>query len=155
MFVLIAALMVAWVLVARSQRRSGWDTEARALQSETREITATRLPPALRTTTTGQRALLWPPVRADLIDIQNRWSALAERASGDARRNWSLRVTALLQELITAVDIESEALSTGQDWTLLRVRVDQAGRTLASVLGGQPKPEPPPAAEPGPSAFQT
>ena len=152
---LVAALIVAWVLVARSQRRSGWDTEARVLGSETRGITATRLPPALRATTTSRRALVWPPVRADLIDMQNRWRALAERASGDVRRNWSLQVTALLYELIAAVDMESEALGTGQDWTLFRVRVDEAGRTLASVLGGQPPSEPPPAAEPGTSAFQT
>lgn len=152
---LVAALIVVGVLVTRSRRRSGWDTEARALESETRGITATRLPPVLHTTTTSRRALVWPPVRADLIDIQNRWSALAERASGDVRRNWSLRVTALLDELITAVDIECEALGTGQDWTLLRVRIEQAGRTLASALGGQSQSEPPPAAEPGTSAAQT
>ncbi|MGA5299999.1 hypothetical protein ACPCHT_08730 [Nucisporomicrobium flavum] len=154
MLVLLAALIVAGVLVARSQRRSGWDTEARALESETRAISATRLPPVLRTTTTGRRALAWPPVRAELVEVQNRWGALADRASGDARRNWSLRVTALLHELITAVDIEGEALGTGQDWRPLRVRVEQVDRALTSVLSGQPQPEPP-AAEPGTSAYQT
>ncbi|PRY30873.1 hypothetical protein [Pseudosporangium ferrugineum] len=152
---LAAALIVAWVLVGRSQRRAGWDTEARALESETRGITATRLPPVLHTTTAERRFLVWGPVRADLLDVQNRWDALAERATGDARRNWSLRVTALLHELITAVDVETEALGAGQDWAMLRVRVDRAGRALAAVLSGQPQPEPPPAAEPGTSAFQT
>ncbi|GAA3349300.1 hypothetical protein GCM10020358_70900 [Amorphoplanes nipponensis] len=152
LFALFAGLIVAWVLVARSQRRSGWDTEARALESETRAITVTRLPPALRTTTIGRRSLVWPQVRADLVDVRSRWSALADRASGEARQNWSLRVAAMLHELITAIDTESEALATEQDWTTLRVRVQQAYRALDAVLTGQPRPEPPPAAEPGPSA---
>lgn len=66
---LVAALLVAGPLVARSQRRSAWDTEARALESETRTIVTTRLPPVLSRTTTGRRSLVWPPVRADLTAI--------------------------------------------------------------------------------------
>jgi hypothetical protein len=152
---LVAALIVAGVLVSRSQRRSAWDTEARALESETRTIAATRLPPVLQTSTTSRRSLVWPPVRADLADAQTRWNALTERASGDARRNWSLRVTVLIQELILAVDTENEALATGQDWTMLRRRVDQANRALTAILTAEPRPEAPPAAEPGPPALQT
>jgi hypothetical protein len=152
---LVGALLVGGLLVSRSQRRSAWDTEARALESETRTIAATRLPPVLSTTTTGRRSLVWPPVRADLTDAQSRWNALTDRASGEARQNWSLRVAGLLQELITAVDAENEALATGQDWTMARARVDQAGRALIAILTVQPQPEPPPAAEPGPPAFQT
>ncbi|RSM69608.1 hypothetical protein DMB66_11520 [Actinoplanes sp. ATCC 53533] len=152
---LVAALLVAGLLVARSQRRSAWDTEARALESETRTIATTRLPPVLSTTTTGRRSLVWPPVRADLTDALSRWSALMDRASGEARQNWSLRVASLLQELITAVDAENEALATGRDWSMLRTRVDQAGRALTAILTVQPQPEPPPAGEPGPTAFQT
>jgi hypothetical protein len=155
LIVLVVALIVGGLLVYRSQRRSAWDTEARVLESETRTVTATRLPPVLSTTTTGQRALAWPPVRAGLIDLQSRWNALIEGASGEARRNWSLRVGGLLQELVAAVGAENAALAVGQDWMLLRPRVNQAEQALAAVLAGQPEPEPPPAGQPGPTAFQT
>lgn len=152
---LVAGLIVAGLLVSRSQRRSAWDTEARVLESETRTIVATRLPPVLSTTTTGRRSLVWPPVRADLTDALSRWNALTDRASGEARQSWSLRVASLLQELITAVDAENEGLATARDSTMLRTRVDQAGRSLTAILTVQPQPEPPPAGEPGPTAFQT
>jgi hypothetical protein len=152
---LLAALIVGGLLVYRSQRRSAWDTEARALESETRTAAAMRVPPVLRTTTTGQRALAWPPVRADLIDARSRWNALAQRASGEARRSWSLRISALLQDLIVAVEAENEALAVGQDWMRLRPRIDQAEQALAAVLATQPQPEPPGAGEPGPSALPT
>jgi hypothetical protein len=109
----------------------------------------------LTTTTTGQRGLAWPPVRAGLTDVQSRWNALTGLASGEARRNWSLRISGLLQELIDAVDAENQALAVGQDWRLLRPRVNQAEQALAAVLTAQPQPEPPPAGEPGPPAFQT
>ena len=152
---LVAALIVGGLLVYRSQRRSAWDTEARALESETRTVTGVRLPPVLSTTTTGQRGLAWPPVRADLTDVQRRRDALTERASGESRRNWSLRISGLLAELIAAVDAENEALAVGRDWMLLRSRVNQAEQALAAVLAAQPQPEPPAAGEPGPPAFQT
>jgi hypothetical protein len=155
LIVLVAALIVGGLLVYRSQRRSAWDTEARAVESETRTLTAVRLPPVLSTTTTGQRGLAWPPVRADLTDVQSRWNALTERAAGEARRNWSLRISGLLAELIAAVDAENEALAVGRDWMLLRPRVNQAEQALAAALTAQPQPEPPAAGEPGPPAFQT
>jgi hypothetical protein len=152
--VLVAALIVGGLLVYRTQRRSAWDAEARALESETRIVTGTRLPPVLTTTATGQRGLAWPPVRTALTDLMSRWNALTERASGETRRDWSLRISGLLQELIAAVDAENEALAVGRDWMMFRPRVAQAEEALLAVLA-PPQPEPPPSAEPGPPAFQT
>jgi hypothetical protein len=147
LIVLVAALIVGGSLVYRSQRRSAWDAEARALESETRTATATRLPPVLTTTSIGQRGLAWPPLRAGLADLMSRWNALAERASGETRRNWSLRISGLLQELIAAVDAENEALAAGRDWMPLRLRVNQAEQALAAALAVQPQPGTPPAGE--------
>jgi hypothetical protein len=152
---LVAALIVGGLLVYRTQRRSAWDTEARALESETRTLTATRLPPVLTTATAGQRGLAWPPVRAGLTDAMSRWNALVERASGEARRNWSLRIAGLLQELIAAVDAENEALAVGRDWMPFRLRVNQVEQALAAALAAQPQPGTPAAGEPGPPAFET
>jgi hypothetical protein len=152
---LLAALIIGGWLVYRSQHRSAWDTEARALESETRTVTETRLPPVLSTTTTSRRGLAWPPVRAALVDLVTRWNALTERASGEGRRNWSLRISGLLQELTAAVDAENEALAVGRDPMLLRPRVNQVEQALAAALAVQPQPEPPAAGEPGPPAFQT
>jgi hypothetical protein len=154
LLVLAAGAVVGAVLVARSQRRSAWDTEARALESETRAVATVRLPPVLSTTTTGRRGLAWTPVRADLTTVLSRWIDLTERASGEARRNWSMRISGLLQELIAAVDAENEALAAGPDWLRLRPAVHRAENALAAVLAGRP-PEPPPAGEPGSPAFQT
>ncbi|NMO54697.1 hypothetical protein HH310_26360 [Actinoplanes sp. TBRC 11911] len=151
----IVALVIGGLFVYRSQRRSAWDTEARALESETRAVTATRLPPVLSTNNASQRGLAWPPVRTAMDDLVARWNALTERASGETRRNWSLRISGLLQELIVAVDSENEAMAVGNDWTLLRPRVTHTQNALASALAVQPRPEPPPAGEPGPHAYGT
>jgi hypothetical protein len=150
---LVAALVIGGLLLYRSQRKSAWDAEAGTLEAETRTLTATRLPLVLTATNAGQRALTWPPVRASLVDLIGRWNALTERASGETRRNWSLQIDGLLQELVAAVDAENDALALGQDWTLLRPRVNDATQALAAVLTTQPQP-PPPAAEPGPPAFE-
>jgi hypothetical protein len=152
---LLAAMIIGGLLVYRSQRRSAWDTEARALESETRTVTTTRLPPVLSTTTISRRGLAWPPVRAALGDVVSRWNSLTERASGEDRRNWSLRISGLLQELMAAVDAENEALAAGRDWMLQRPAVSRAEEALAAALTVQPQPEPPTAGEPGPTAFQT
>jgi hypothetical protein len=153
---LVAAMIIGGLLVYHSQRRSAWDTEAGALEAETRTATATRLPTVLTARTTGERGLTWPPVRAVLVDLVNRWNGLTERASGEPRRNWSLQISGLLQDLIAAVDAENEALAAGRDWTLQRPRVSQAEQALAAVLARHQRPEPPPATEePGPPAFQT
>jgi hypothetical protein len=152
---LLAAMVIGGLLLYRSQRKSAWDTEARALEAETRTVIATRLGPVLTATTAGQRGLTWSPVRVILVDLVNRWNGFTERSSGEPRRNWSLQVSGLLQDLIAAVDAENEALAVGGDWTLLRPRVSQAEQALSAVLAGQPWPEPPPAAgEPRPPAFQ-
>lgn len=152
----LAAMIIGGLLVYRSHRKSAWDTEARALEAETRSVTATRLPTVLTATTSGQRGLRWPPVRANLVDLVNRWNGLIERASGEPRRNWSLQISGLPQDLIAAVDAENEALAVGRDWTLQRPRVNQAEQALAAVLARQQPYEPPPATEePGPPAFQT
>jgi hypothetical protein len=151
---LVAALVIGGLLLYRSQRKSAWDVEARTLEAETRTLTATRLPLVLTATNAGQRALTWPPVRASLVDLIGLWNALAERASGETRRNWSVQIDDLLRELVAAVDAENDALAVGQDWTLLRPRVNDAAGALAAVLTTQPQP-PPPAADPGPPAFET
>ena len=152
---LLAAMVIGGLLLYRSQRKSAWDTEARALEAETRTVIATRLGPVLTATTAGQRGL-------DVVTGENylgRPGEPVERShravSGELRRNWSLQVSGLLQDLIAAVDAENEALAVGRDWTLLRPRVSQAEQALSAVLAGRPWPEPPPAAEePGPPAFQ-
>jgi hypothetical protein len=146
---LAAGLLAAW-MIWRSRRRSAWDAEAAALEADTRTATGARLPPVLTAETAGQRALSWPPVRAGLIDLMRRWDLLAERAPDEQRRNRSVQVRSLLQELVAAVDAENEALATGRDWTLLRPRVDQAVRALSAVLAGVPQQEPSAAGEPGP-----
>ena len=151
---LVAAIIIGGLLIYRSRRKTDWDAEAGALEAETRTVTATRLPPVLTATTAGQRGLAWPPVRASLVDLVDRWNALAERASGEPRRNRSLQISGLLQDLIAAVDAENEALAVGRDWTLLRPRVIQADRALAATLANQWQPEPPPTGEPGPPAYQ-
>jgi hypothetical protein len=153
---LLMAMIIGGLLLYRSQRKSAWDAEARALEAETRTVVDTRLGPILTAITVEQRGLTWPPVRVGLVDLVHGWDALTERASGERRRSWSLRISGLLQDLIAAVDAENEALAVGRDWTLLRPRVSQAAQALSAVLAGQPWPEPPPAAEePGPPAFQT
>jgi hypothetical protein len=152
---LLAAVVIGGLLVYRAQRKSAWDTEARALESETRTLTATRLSSVLTVGTAAQRSLAWPPLRADLVALVSRWNALVERAVGEERRNLSLQIRALLQDLVAAVDAENEALAVGEDWTLLRPRVRQVQQALAEVLAVQPWPEPPAAGEPGPRAFQS
>jgi hypothetical protein len=146
---LVAAGLLAALLLWRSRSRSAWDAEAAALEAETRTVTGTRLPPVLTAETSGQRALSWPPLRAGLVDLVRRWDLLAERAPDEQRRNRSVQIRSLLQELVAAVDAENEALATGRDWTMLRPRVDQAGRALSAVLAGVPAQEPPAAWESG------
>jgi hypothetical protein len=150
--VLVIGLIAAWV-IARSRRRSAWDAEAAELERNTRSATSTQLATVLTAETAGQRALSWPPLRAELIDLARRWDLLAGRASDERRRNRAAQIRGLLQELVAAVDAENEALATGRDWRLLRPRVDQAGRALSAGLAGVPSQEPPaggPYGRPGP-----
>jgi hypothetical protein len=84
-----------------------------------------------------------------LMDLIGRWDLLVGRASDDRRRNRSVQIRSLLQELVAAVDAENEALAAGRDWRLLRPRVDEVGRALSAVLAGVPRQEPPAGGEPG------
>jgi hypothetical protein len=135
-------------LVWRSRKRSAWDAQATALETDTSTATGTQLPPVLTAEDAGQRALSWPPLRATLVDLMRRWDLLAERAPDDQRRNRTGQVRSLLQELVAAVDAENQALATGRDWRLLRPRVDQAQRMLSAVLAGVPQPGPSTGGEP-------
>jgi hypothetical protein len=147
LILLVVALAAGW-LVWRSRKRSAWDAQAAALEADTRTVTGTRLPPVLTAEDAGQRALSWPPLRAELVELMGRWDLLAERAPDDQRRNRTGQVRSLLQELVAAVDAENEALATGRDWRLLRPRVDQAERALSAVLAGVPQQEPSAGGEP-------
>ena len=150
----LVAALVGGVLIWRSRQKSAWNAEASALEADTRNATTTRLPSVLTAQNAAQRGLSWPPLRATLMDLVNRWDLLAEEASGEERTNWSLQIRSLLQDLIAAVDAENEALATGRDWRFLRPRVDQAERALAAALAGQASPMPPTAAGPQPPPYQ-
>jgi len=141
LLILFVAAVIGGLLLWRSRRTSAWDTEAAALEEDTRGATATRLPPVLTTETPGQRGLSWPPLRTDLIDLIGRWNLLAQRASGERRTSRSLQMRNLLQDLVTAVDAENEALATGRDWMLLRPRVNEAEQALSTALAAQPVPD--------------
>jgi hypothetical protein len=147
LILLVVALAAGWLLW-RSRRRSAWDTQAAALEQDTRAATGTQLPPVLTAEDAGQRALSWPPLRAELVDLMRRWDLLAERAPDDQRRNRTGQIRNLLQGLVAALDAENQALGTGRDWRLLRPRVDQAERSLSAVLAGVPQQEPSAGGEP-------
>ena len=142
-WVLLALLVVGVVagwLIWRSRRRSAWDAQAVALEEDTRTVTGTQLPPVLTAEDAGQRALSWPPLRADLDDLTRRWGLLAEGAPDGLQRDRAGQVRGLLQELVAAVEAENEALATGRNWRLLRPRVDELGRALSAALAGGPQP---------------
>ena len=141
LIVLVVALIAGWLLW-RSRRRSAWDAQAAALEQDTRTATGTQLPPVLTAEDPGQRALSWPPLRAELVDLMRRWDLLAEHAPDDQRRIRTGQIRNLLQELVAALDAENQALGTGRDWRLLRPRVDQVERALSAVLAGVPQQEP-------------
>ena len=142
LILLVVALAAGWLLW-RSRRRSAWDAQAAALEQDTRAATGTQLPPVLTAEDAGQRALSWPPLRAELVDLMRRWDLLAERAPDDQRRSRTGQIRNLLQGLVAALDAENQALGTGRDWRLLRPRVDQAERSLSAVLAGVPQQGPP------------
>jgi hypothetical protein len=141
LILLVVALAAGWLLW-RSRRRSAWDAQAAALEADTRTTTGIQLPPVLTAEDAGQRALSWPSLRAELVELMRRWDLLAERAPDDQRQNRTGQVRNLLQELVAAVDAENQALATGRDWRLLRPRIDQAERALSAVLAGVPQQEP-------------
>jgi hypothetical protein len=147
LLLLVVALAGGWLLW-RSRRRSAWDDESAAVERDTRTSTGTQLPPVLTAEDAGQRALSWPPLRAELVELMRRWDLLGERAPDDQRRSRAGQVHGLLQELVAAVDAENQALATGRDWRLLRPRVDQAEQALSAVLAGVPRQGPSAGGEP-------
>ena len=148
LILLVVALAVGWLLW-RSRRRSAWDAQAAVLEQDSRATTGTQLPPVLTAEDAGQRALSWPPLRTELVDLIGRWDLLAERAPDDQRQQRSGQVRGLLQELVAAVDAENQALASGRNWRLLRPRVDEIGRALSAVLAGGPQQELSIGGEPG------
>ena len=67
---------------------------------------------------------------------------MTENAPGEERADWSRQVWGLLQEVVTAVDAENEALATGQEWRLLRPRLEDAARALTATLAVRQGPRP-------------
>jgi hypothetical protein len=138
----LVAALVAGPLIWRSRRRSAWDVDLAAVETDTRTATAVRLPPVLSTRTAAQRGLAWPPLRTDLTGLVDRWDLLAERAPGEERTERSRLVQRLVQDLIEAVDAENDALANDRDWTLLRPRVNEAERALNAALARPPQDAP-------------
>lgn len=134
--------LVAGPLIWRSRRRSAWDADLAALETDTRAAAAVRLPPVLSTRTAAQRELAWPPLRTDLSGLVDRWDLLAERAPGEGRTQRSRLVQRLVQDLIEAVDGETDALANGRDWSSLRPRVNEAERALSAALARPPRAAP-------------
>jgi hypothetical protein len=147
LLLLVVALAAGWLLW-RSRRRSAWDDESAAVEHDTHTTTGLQLPLVLTAEDAGQRALSWPPLRAELVELLGRWDLLAERAPDGQRQQRSGQVRSLLQELVAAVDAENQALVTGRDWRLLRPRVDHAWRELLAVLARVPQQEPAAGGEP-------
>jgi hypothetical protein len=133
---ILAAAVIGGVLIRRSRRNADWAADADALTVDTRTVIGTQLPSVLGTVTAVQRALSWPPVRADVVDLLDRWALLPDNAPGEQRAAWSRQAWGQLREVLAAVDAENEALAAGQQWTPLRLRVDDAGRALFATLSG-------------------
>ncbi|WP_328467720.1 MSCRAMM family adhesin SdrC [Actinoplanes sp. NBC_00393] len=152
LFVLLGG-SIAIVLVTRSRREAVWAAEASALAAETRSVTGVRLPPVLTARTTAERALTWPPVRDDLIDLATRWAGLAERSTGEAQQASAGTAAALLRDLVPAVDAENEALAAGRDWHRLRPQVDSILDALNAILTPRPATGTVPPPDPGPAPY--
>ncbi|MFI7375436.1 hypothetical protein ACIBSW_35635 [Actinoplanes sp. NPDC049668] len=149
LMILLAAGVVGALVVWRSRRKQDWQVAAEALAADSRAVVGVRLPAILTTTTAADRALAWPPVRAELAELAARWGQHAAAAPGEEQRQRAGQVGVLLQDLISGVDAENEALATGREWQLLRPRVDDIVRTLSAALGGQPQPGYGPQSGPG------
>jgi cell division septation protein DedD len=140
LLILLIAALIGGLVTWRSRRKAVWQADADALAADSRAVVGARVPAVLAATTATDRALSWPPVRADLSDLAARWGLLAERAPDEEQRRRSGQVGLLLQDLVAAVDAENEALATGRDWSLLRPRVDDAVRALSAALAEQVPP---------------
>ncbi|MFF5295850.1 hypothetical protein [Paractinoplanes globisporus] len=143
------AILVAVLLVNRSRRSAAWETEAVDLAAAGRNLIATRLPTVLSTRESADRALAWPPVRADLTEMAARWGQLSGRATDDYHRDSAGQVSVMTQDLVTAIDAENQALATGRDWRMLSPQVDEIVRTLDTALTAFVVPQPDPNATTG------
>ena len=131
LFVLVGGVFVV-VVVGRSRRTAAWDAQCSDLTAEADEVTAVRLPPVLDASAAEERAVSWPPVRDDLIDLSGRWGALAARAPDDARQATADEMAILLRDLVPAIDAETRALADQGDWQRLRPEVDAILDALAA-----------------------
>jgi hypothetical protein len=140
-FLLIAGIVavgIGGLIVWRNRRRSNWDANARALADDTRTAGRIGLPPVLTATSLAERGVVWPPRRADLVNLAGNWGRLAEGGPDQARRDRALQVRGLILDLVAAIDAETEALAAGRDWSLLRPRVNDAEEALFAALADQP-----------------
>jgi hypothetical protein len=94
-----------------------------------------QLSPVLAHVDAGVRGVAWPPARAALIQLRTRWQSMAESTSNGAAKARQTAIADELGKLVVAVDAESEALSAGRDWSLLRPRVEQLRASLLGQLG--------------------
>jgi hypothetical protein len=152
LLVLALGALVAFLFVRRSRRGTTWDAEASAATADTRAVLDRRLPTVMTAQAAAERALTWPPLREDLIGLANRWGNLSGHAPDDPRRESAGQLVVTLQDLVAALDAESQALATGRQWQLLRPQVDAVIRALLAALAAQPAPFPP-AGEPGAAAY--
>jgi hypothetical protein len=152
LLLLALGALVAFLFVRRSRRGTTWDAEASAATADTRAVLDRRLPTVMTAQAAAERALTWPPLREDLIGLANRWGNLSGQAPDDPRRESAGQLVVMLQDLVAALDAESQALATGRQWQLLRPQVDAVIRALLAGLAAQPAPFPP-AGEPGAAAY--
>jgi hypothetical protein len=148
LLIVLVGLLVGGLVVWRTQHRSDWDVDATTLIGATTAV-VNRLPSVLVTTTTGERVLIWPPLRDDLGRLIGSWDVLASRTADEARRGWAIGVRMLLQDLVASVDQENEALAADREWRLLRPRVAAAEQALSAALAAQPMAGVPVASQPG------
>ena len=143
LWLLLALLAVAAgaFLYLRSRKRSDWTAQSVALEAETRTAATLQLPPVLAQPDAGVRMVGWPPLRATLVALAPRWTALTEGAPDEAAKARGLQVAELLGSLVVAIDSETEALTQGRDWSLLRPRVEEIQAALVGQLNG-PGPSP-------------
>jgi hypothetical protein len=146
--ILIVVAVVAALALRRSRHRSTWDEAARVLEADTLAAPE-RIPNVLATDVAAQRGLMWPPVRASLAELMYRWAQLAQQAPDEPRQSWAFQIQALVEALVSAVDVESAAVASGQDWLRLRPDVNNAERALAAALTQPASMAPPVADQPG------
>jgi hypothetical protein len=137
LLILLVGLVVGGLVIWRQRRGSDWDVEASTLVGAT-TAGLNRLPAVLVTTTIGERALVWPPLRDDLGALMGSWDVLASGTGDAERRDWAVEVRTRLQDLVFAIDQENEVLAADREWQLLRPRVAAAAEALAATLAARP-----------------